>query len=148
VGVLISAGSNLETPDNDQRTPLMNLVANCDSVACVKMLISHHAKVQAVDKQRLTALSYAVMSGFTDCAQALIAAGANPSATDTQGCNGLMAAAWYGSLGCVNILIAAGVDPAAKDSSGRTAIDYAASGNDGNGYPVIVERLRSVQPGI
>jgi uncharacterized protein len=77
---LLKAGANVESPNADGQTALM-VVARASSVDAAKLLLSHGAKVNAVEKWRQqTALMWAAAEGQPAMVKVLVDAGADVNA--------------------------------------------------------------------
>ncbi len=125
VARLLDLGADIETRNpGDGWTPLM-WAAVRDQSACVKLLISRGAKVEARDRRGLTALMAAARWGKKDGVAALLEGGARVGAIDDNGWNALMWASFKGQSDMAAFLIAHGASLDARDPDGRTALTLA-----------------------
>jgi uncharacterized protein len=76
---LLSAGTDVNTTDDQGTTPLM-MAAMGNAVDIVWVLINSQARLDAADILAMTALHHAAILGSTSVAEALIIAGANVNA--------------------------------------------------------------------
>ena len=67
---------DLEERDDDGRTALM-MAAQMNQLPVVRLLLDHGARMDAVDKQRYTSLSYAVCEGRKSIVDLLVEKGAS-----------------------------------------------------------------------
>jgi ankyrin repeat protein len=80
LALLLKAGADIESPNPHGQTALMT-VARTDHVDAAKLLISHHANVNAVEQWRgQTALMWAAAQGQPEMVKLLLSHGANPNA--------------------------------------------------------------------
>ncbi len=80
LGMLLQAGADVESPNAMGQTALMT-VARTDHVEAAKLLLSHHAKVNAREQWRgQTALMWAAAQGQPEMVQLLVSHGADPNA--------------------------------------------------------------------
>ena len=115
----LKADPNL--PDASGETPLMHAVqCACDvrslpvNVSIVQLLLDHHVKVNARDKDGKTALFYGIEGGSIPALRLLLAHGADPNAASQLGATPLSAARMLGSTAMTGLLLAAGAKPSAK----------------------------------
>ena len=123
---LLSAGTNVNSRDEEGATPLM-LAAYAGDLSMVKLLLQAGADVNASDERGWAPLSKSVYNnelkrGFADVAQTLIEAGANIEAAIGYGVRPLMLAAGYGETAVVEALLNAGADVLARNEGGYTAL--------------------------
>jgi uncharacterized protein len=80
LALLLKAGADVESPNPHGQTALMT-VARTDHVDAAKLLISHHANVNAVEQWRgQTALMWAAAQGQPEMVKLLLNHAANPNA--------------------------------------------------------------------
>lgn len=89
VEALLASGANIAARNNDQET-VLHLAAKCGSAPMVATLLKNssrgvRADSDAVNKDRRTALHYAVEGGHLAAARVLINQGADKDAKDSQG---------------------------------------------------------------
>ena len=128
---VINKGANVDViVDDFGRTALMYAVgsSNYESVQITKMLINAGAKLEATDRNGLTALMHACTGYFEAPAaiDTLIKAGANVNAVSPDGrLTPLKLAVSHGHTGTVRQLIVAGADTKFVDNEGRSIFDLA-----------------------
>lgn len=71
--------------DGCRRTPLMTLHGGSTDATIAKLLLDHGAKLEEKDRDGLTALSYAAISGRRGVAELLVNRGADVNARDKSG---------------------------------------------------------------
>jgi len=81
--------------------------------------------VNAVDRVKKTAATYAAGNGCVECMKALLAAGVAVNSRLDNDLTLLMWAAPYGQVAMVNYLLEQGADKNARDNRGQTALDLA-----------------------
>ncbi|HEV2393733.1 MAG TPA: ankyrin repeat domain-containing protein [Verrucomicrobiae bacterium] len=130
VKLFLAAGIDVNQPDKDGVTALMNATMKGDT-NLVERLLEKGANVNAQSSQGMTALTVALMSSNEDLVKALLAKGANPNLAmttttgETGGITPLMTAVMGGRVETVKLLLAKGADVNARDEKGLTAADYA-----------------------
>jgi len=109
VSFLIECGADVNTQDNDGKTPL---IAACDveTVDIVRLLLKHGSQVNLCDYTGWTALHYAARAGHTMKVEQLLAAGADVNLTANGNESCLLIAALYRHADVVQALVAAGAD--------------------------------------
>lgn len=124
---LLSAGANTEARDQSDQTAVFAAVQSKIPKKLVKILAEHGARLNVVDKEGWTPLSFAVLIKRLDALEALLVAGADANFANQKGRVPLHVASKFGSLESVKLLLAAGAEPLVKDSDGKTPIDLAGS---------------------
>lgn len=128
---LLAANADVETADEDGRTPLIEAAWRGYGRIATKLLQAG-AQLDKTDRSGNAPIAWAAINGHTNLIVLLIKAGAAVDVVDSQGFTPLMRAAWNGHGASVNALLAAGAQPRQANRMGKTAIDYARlSGNPG-----------------
>jgi uncharacterized protein len=131
VRLLLDAGADIETRDEEGSTPLMR-AATYAQTETFKLLLERGAKINVRDKGGRTLLiaaacdcAIATMDSTYEIMKLLLEKGVNVNARDHDGQTALMLAAGSpdGSPS-VKLLLDHGANPMARDNSGRTALDY------------------------
>lgn len=73
---LLESGADIDTQDNEGRTPLMNALFFSEDIDIIKFLINAHADLNIKSNHNETALSFALILGKHDIIKALVLAGA------------------------------------------------------------------------
>lgn len=107
-------------------SPMLEL-ATTSRTASVQALLDAGAKVDEVDSDGMTALSWAAIANRADMARLLIARGADVNHVDKKGMTPLLYAASidFGDSAMIDLLIKAGAEPGARTKEGKTALDLA-----------------------
>ncbi|KAL6006869.1 hypothetical protein ACLOJK_032365 [Asimina triloba] len=121
---LISKGADVDS-QSDAGTPLIWAAGHGQKDA-VKVLLEHHANVNAETDDSITPLMSAVAAGSLPCLELLIQAGANVNVS-AGGATPLHIAADSGSTEIINCLLKAGADPNVCDEDGQKPIHVAAA---------------------
>lgn len=127
VETLLSLGANIEgTNAYTKTTPLLQAAhgTSPNHTAIVKLLLAHHAQVDAANGIGETALILALQQGNEASARLLLSAGANVRLGDRRGTTPLIAAAPNGSAEIIKTLLAAGAARDARMDDGRTALSW------------------------
>src|ERR1700722_13836166 len=124
----IEAGSNIDQPDREGRTPLSNAVGDGE-VEIVKILLRAGANVDASDSQGITPLHFAAQRHSAEITNLLLSSGAKVDSRDSFGNTPLFRAVFEsrGLAQVVSALLNAGADQYAKNNSGVSPRDLAAS---------------------
>lgn len=130
-------------------TPLMatcgsSLVNQEELLQCAKILIDHHADLDAMDKTKVTALMYACNSGHEKLVRLLLESQCDVNRMDNDGYTAIHLACMYNHASIVQILLEFGADKKVKDRRGRLPIDLAIS----KGADDIIEMLNDSQQEI
>jgi len=105
----LAAGLSPDLTSKDGWT-LLHEAAACGRVSATRLLIDHHANINALDRARRSPLFAATQAGSFSAVQVLIAAGADVTTTSVWGSTALHKAAMVGQAEIVDILIEAGAD--------------------------------------
>lgn len=108
----------------DTGVPILTQAIFEDSIACVSLLLAHHANPNIHFDTR-PALTIAAMFGQYEICKLLLESGANPNETDGPHTTALMFAAEEGHAEVVKLLLEFGANPNQKDLSNETALDKA-----------------------
>lgn len=114
--------NNLDQPDRDGRTLLMN-AACYGRVEIIKYLINHGASVNVKDKSGLTALHFAVKDANKGIIILLLDAGADINCTNIYGNSPIMMCNNLTPRNIFDVLLSYGADPTQKNKYGNCAID-------------------------
>mmetsp|Transcript_21734 Transcript_21734/g.64895 ORF Transcript_21734/g.64895 Transcript_21734/m.64895 type:complete len:570 (+) Transcript_21734:205-1914(+) len=130
VAALLKGGADVAVADADGRSPL-HWAAFHGKIKVLKLLLSNSTvNVNAVDKERRTALHWATVQDATSAkvVQMLLKAGANIGARDIEGMTPLHWAVYHDSAEICILLLKAGADPRAHDDvEGKTPLHWAAA---------------------
>jgi len=138
---LLTAGQDVNTVDEDGRTPLMYAAFN-GHAEIINLLIDKGALINACDSEGRTALMMASSAPFPAAVKILLDRQADPNLTDKEEhFTALMYAAAEGQLDVVKILLANRADPAIKDIDGDDALTFARN----NGHTAIAAILTSLK---
>ena len=125
---LIACRASLETPDQDENTPLL-LATKHNSVADVTLLLDYYANVEACNRQGCNALMLAAMNSSDRSGpliDQLIRAKAKINKKNEQGKTPLMVAAYHSNHATVKKLLSAKANVNLSDKHGQTALSLAA----------------------
>ncbi len=114
----------METKNENGNTALMLAVKN-DNFSIVKLLVTHGANINSVNKAKQSVLFIACYEGLLDCAKLLISKKANINLKDKRGWTPLMIAAYQGYEELVELLIDNGANVSLTDKFGKSAQDRA-----------------------
>ena len=89
------------------------------------LLLSHGARIDAVDNSGETPLAYAILRNRKDMVAFLIRKKANVNRIDSEGNRPLHIAARYANGGIVKMLVEAGADPSAENNEGDKPVNIA-----------------------
>lgn len=136
----LKAGFDVNTPNIDQRTPLMFAAFN-GQTEIVKMLIKAGADIHAQDTTGTTPLMFAASnSNGKEVLRILLEAGAKIDQTDTnEHFTALMWAAAEGQLENVKLLLEKGADTTLQDKDGDTAESFATTA----GHYAVVRAIKA-----
>jgi len=133
---LLTDGLDVNTVDEDGRTPLMYAAFNGHD-EILRLLIDKGALINASDTNGRTALMMASSGPYPATVKTLLDHQADPNLTDKEEhFTALMYAAAEGQLDAVKILLAYNADPALKDIDGDDALIFAR--NNGHGAIAII----------
>jgi ankyrin repeat protein len=96
--------------------------------AVIRVLLAHHADVNAGDEKGLTPLMSAAIRGLTDVVRQLLGAGARVNSRDRGGATALVWACRYGATSVGRVLLSRGANVNARDLTGRTGLLEASRG--------------------
>jgi ankyrin repeat protein len=108
-------------------------------LSTVKSLLATGAKVNAKDKNCLTALMAASLAGHREVVKLLLAKGAEVNARTEDGQTALSYAAIKGDPEILEMLLAKGAEINAKDKNGKTALILAARTNHPQVRQLLIE---------
>ncbi|MEW6349680.1 MAG: ankyrin repeat domain-containing protein [Thermodesulfobacteriota bacterium] len=131
VTTIIEKGADIETPDRNGRTPLME-AAEAGYPEMVKLFIGRGANVRAADKGEMTVLMHAARGNSNhkpDVVKLLLKHGADVNARDSSGRTALHYAVADGNPEVPLLLLNQGADLSAADDKGSTVLHEAAWGN-------------------
>jgi ankyrin repeat protein len=118
---MLKAGVDPNTQTSLGNRPLL-IAAKKRNQGLLEILIANGARVDASDRNGLTALMAAASMGLAQNVRVLISAGADVNARDEKGATPLIWAAISGHPQVVEILLAHGADGKAKNKDGLTAL--------------------------
>jgi ankyrin repeat protein len=110
VRLLIDRGADVNAVSESGRTALMLAAMSEGSGPIVRLLLSHGAKAQVVDKEKATTMTAATFGNDSDSITQLVEAGADVNRADALGLTPLMNAATEGNLDVVTLLLRKGAD--------------------------------------
>jgi ankyrin repeat protein len=145
---LISAGAKLESRMNVlglfPAWPLTFATLG-NEARFVEFLLGKGAKVDDVDADGLSALSWAVLTNHVETLQVLLARGAEVNRVDNFGMTPLLYAASidFGDTAVLEKLIAAGANVQAKNKQGQTAFELAKAFNHNNAARLLSSKIAS-----
>lgn len=126
---VLSGSINIDTLDEDGRTPLMYAAFN-GHTDIARILIEKGADVNLTDPNKRTALMFASSGPFLETLRLLLEHNADPDLTDMpEHFTALMYAAAEGHLDNVRILLTHNADPKLKDIDGDDAATFASNNN-------------------
>jgi len=137
---LVAAGADVNLAAINGTTPLMAAAYTGDT-AFVTLLLDKGAKLDAVDRIKKNAMTYAAGEGRTDVVLLFMARGVDPNAVYQNGLTALMWAAGYGRVDTMRALVAAHARTEPRDDRGKTALDIARE----NGEAAAVEFLETTE---
>ena len=127
---MLKAGIDPNTQTSLGNRPLL-IAAKKRNPGLLEILLANGAKVDAPDRNGLTALMAAASMGLAQNVRVLISAGANVNARDEKGSTPLIWAAISGHPQVVEILLGHGADGKAKNKDGLTALSLSKRINAG-----------------
>jgi ankyrin repeat protein len=105
----------------------LHVAAEHGDTPTIRVLIEHHADLEALDGEGYCSLALAARNGHSDSVDALLAAGADPNQPSTETLlRPLHAAVLSNDPSTIERLLRGGADPNATNSSGETALHLAA----------------------
>ena len=123
--VLIDAGADIETKDENGRSPLLRASIS-GKIAVVKMLVGAGAEVCVTDKQGDTCLSLAAVFGHTETVRYLVGLKeVDVNQKDNDGYTAMLLATERSHADVVQVLIDAGADFEVKDEEGSSPLLWA-----------------------
>ncbi|KAH7025755.1 ankyrin repeat-containing domain protein [Microdochium trichocladiopsis] len=128
VSALVIAGSDLEVRDNEGRSPLIRVAKGEMTDDLASLMIDFGANVNAVDKQKNSALHYAAMSSAlpemrnTELVRILVTNGADISIKNDRGRTPLFTAVLFDHLERAEDLLEHGADVSTTDINDRTPL--------------------------
>ena len=142
--VLIDAGADIETKDENGRSPLHSACAS-GALDIVKMLVKAGAGVRVTDKRRRTCLTLAADSGHTETVRYLVGLPeVDVNHRDFDGYTALHYMSREGDADVVQLLINAGADIATENVYGRSPLHCACE----SGQLDVVKKLVGAGAGV
>jgi ankyrin repeat protein len=136
---LIEQGADVNRRTNIGQTALM-IAAAAGQTAIVQQLVLYGADIRAEDKEKMTAVAWAITRGdFPEVIARLVALGAEYNAPDLRGLTPLMRAARLGFSDAVGVLLTVGADEKIK-WNGKTAYELAAE----RGHKEVCETMTAI----
>jgi ankyrin repeat protein len=137
-GPAVAASAEIGAPGNEGAGLLAAVMQG--QLDAARRQLSLGAKVDAVDRYRVTPLYVATLHGDTDMMAALLAAGADPNGAAPSGETLLMTAARGGAVKAMQLLIRAGAKVDAREPAfNQTALMIAARGNSAEATALLLE---------
>ena len=125
VQVLIDAGADIDTQNNEGRSPLLSACAE-GTFDTVKMLVRAGAKVRATDDEGVTCLHYAARRGHTEAVRYLVCLPeVDVNHRDADNNTALHFAVVNANTYAVQVLIDAGADINTQNNGGRSPLHSA-----------------------
>jgi hypothetical protein len=121
VKLLLEAGANIESKDNNGQTPLW-WAARSSNVAMVKLLLEAGANIESKDTNGQTPLWWAARNSNVAMVKLLLEAGTNIESKDTSGQTPLWWAARNSNVDMVKLLLEAGANIESKDDNSQTPL--------------------------
>jgi ankyrin repeat protein len=134
--LLIEKGANLESKDENDRTPLLWAAQNGHE-AVVNLILEKGANMESRDKYGQTPLLWAAITGQEAVVKLLLENGANLELKDKYSRTPLLWAAENGHEAVVKLLLKKGADFESKDEDRQTPLFWAAQ----NGHEEVVKLL-------
>ena len=94
-----------------------------NSVATIEMWLKRGLKIDYVEPNKGTMLSWAALNGRTEMVDFFLKSGADVNLANATGQTPLMGAVWHGSI--ISSLLKAGAQASLEDNYGNTALNYA-----------------------
>ncbi|XP_033121220.1 uncharacterized protein LOC117120307 isoform X2 [Anneissia japonica] len=124
--MLLQAGGNCNTKDEDTQTPLM-CAASSQQLECIRHLVSHGADVTCKDDEGTAALHIAAKDGFIEGVRYLTSVDdTDINIQDDGGWTPLVWAAEARHVDVVQYLLERGCDPNIRDKEGNSGLHWAA----------------------
>lgn len=135
---MLEEGADVNSADDDERTPLMYAAFNGRN-EIIKLLLDLGAKVNSHDISGRTALMMASSGPYPAAVKILLDHGADPNIADREEkFTALMYAAAEGQTDVVKLLLAYRADPSVKDADGEDALTFAVN----NGHADVAVLLK------
>jgi ankyrin repeat protein len=125
VQFLIDHGADVNIPNDEGATPLMQAAFFIHDIKMLKLLIDHGARVNEVGNKKVSALQIATRGGYEEIIAFLLAKQANPNLADKNGFTALMEAVNNKNTAICALLLKAGADCTLKNNKGYTALEMA-----------------------
>ena len=126
--MLLGRGANVDPLNEVGNTPLALAVDEPSNKSTIKLLLNHHANVNAQNRQGYTVLHRAVSTDCQDSTvvELLLQRGADVTKISEEGYTALHVAAANGNSSLLECLVQAGANPSVQTTSGLTALHLAA----------------------
>lgn len=129
VQFLLLKGADMDTSDDDKRTPLFTAV-ECGAMPVVRALLTSGADINVrCSDQEMTVVHMAVRKALSDILRTVTEYGADLDASDVDGCTALHIAARGNNVDAIKVLVEAGANVRAKNSHGDTVLHSAVDDN-------------------
>lgn len=146
VQLLVSAGANLESYDNQGNTPLMYaFYDNKDNTEIVKFLLSLNVNTEVMNSSELTPLILAALNNHWKAIGLLITGGVNIEGKGKSGGTALYHAINNGRIEAAKTLVKYGANLETRDEFGLTPFMSAAFNNDGTMIRFLIDSGADVQ---
>jgi len=137
----VEGSGNVDTLDNEGRTPLMYASFN-GYTTIIRKLLENGANVNIQDPYGRTALMMASSGPYPDAVKLLLERSADPNLTDKEEhFTAIMYAASEGQIEVVKLLLSKNADPSLKDVDGDDALTFAKN----NGHAEVAVLLQSLK---
>jgi ankyrin repeat protein len=147
IDLLLNAGANVSSKDNQGTTPLMEASKYCNNIPLMQKLIRKGANIHLIDKLNMTSLFYAAKEGCSDNLNYLLSNGSFIEQRNSNGDTPLMYAIKNGvkpkCFDTIKQLIDHGANVTIESNINKTALNYA----EEEGFPEdIIHLIESKYP--
>lgn len=122
---LLENNAQIDTTDQQGKTPLMWACENGHKGVVIHLLVDHHVNIELKDTSGKTALIWACIRGHNDVVALLLEKGADIHVIDKFGKNALMITCWYDRTSTAALLLEKGADIHATNNWGHNALKLA-----------------------